>query len=52
MPEKHNRILLCPEAEREIKQRIRVRVGEDEKQKARVSHTHMTSFQFLVVLLN
>ena len=42
--------------EREIKGRIRVRVGErkkiDEKQSASFSHTHITSFQFLVVLLN
>ena len=43
--------------EREIKERIRVRVkGEkkkrDEKQSARVLHTHITSFQFLVVLLD
>ena len=43
--------------EREIKGRIRVRVGErrkkiDEKQSASFSHTYITSFQFLVVLLD
>ena len=43
--------------EREIKGRIRVRVGgrKEDRQKNRVqvfSHTHITSFQFLVVLLD
>jgi len=42
MPEKHNRILLCPEAETErYKEESGREVGGgDEKQRARVSHTH------------
>ena len=45
MPEKHNRILLCPEAERDIKEN-QGEIEGDTKNREQEFFTHTTSFSF------